>query len=117
MVVAGGMTLRVQLRKVVATGRIDEGGWNAVVLQEQSIRPIQASPLLDKVIRQFIAEVTSLGKTLTAGAQCPLGRQYLASVNTLISTNALVVRSADLDRLTHCDPCLAQVIRRNLASG
>ena len=72
---------------------------------------------MDKVIRQFNAEVASLGKTLTTGAECPLGRPYLASVHTVVSTNTLVVCSADLDRLTHCDPCLAQMIRRYLASG
>jgi len=68
------MTLRGHLRKGVATGSIEEGGWDAVVLQEQSTRPIQAPSLLDKVIRQFNAKVASLGKTLAAGAECPLGR-------------------------------------------
>ena len=62
-------------------------------------------------------EVASLGNTLTAGAECLLGRPHLASVHPVTPTDALVAGSTDLDQLNHGDPCLAQVIRRNLASG
>ena len=86
MVVAVGLTLRGHLRKGEDTGRVEEGGWAAVVLQEQSTRPIQAPSLLDQVIRQFNAEVAGLGKTLALGAESRSGRPYRASVHTVIST-------------------------------
>ncbi|GEM_PF-6981219 len=60
-VAVGGMTLLGHLRHGEAVARIREGGWNAVVLQEQSTRPIDAPAVMHAAARQLADEAASVG--------------------------------------------------------
>lgn len=60
-VVAGGMTLIGHLRQGRATAKIREGGWDAVVLQEQSTRPIEAPALMERAVGRFREEIMRTG--------------------------------------------------------
>lgn len=69
----GGATLRSHLRQGVASQRIREGGWQHVVLQEQSQlggMHIEGEPFLGPpeaiffpAVRQFVAQTTAAGAT------------------------------------------------------
>lgn len=60
-VTAGGMTLLGHLRTGEAVSRIRSGGWDMVVLQEQSTRPITAPGLMYAASRELAGEVVSVG--------------------------------------------------------
>ncbi|HEX2034738.1 MAG TPA: SGNH/GDSL hydrolase family protein, partial [Chloroflexota bacterium] len=60
-VVEGGMTLLGHLRNGAAVARIRAGGWDAVVLQEQSTRPLRAPALLRLTARRLAEESRRAG--------------------------------------------------------
>ncbi len=60
-VVEGGMTLLGHLRCGEALSRIRSGGWDAVVLQEQSTRPLDAPGLMEAAVQELAGEVDRVG--------------------------------------------------------
>lgn len=60
-VVEGGMTLLGHLRSGDAVLRIRSGGWDVVVLQEQSTRPLYAPGLMDAAVRELAGEIELIG--------------------------------------------------------
>lgn len=60
-VTAGGMTLLGHLRTGEAVSRIRSGGWDMVILQEQSTRPVMAPGLMYAAARELAGAVASVG--------------------------------------------------------
>jgi hypothetical protein len=59
--VEGGMTLLGHLRSGKAVPLIRSGGWDVVVLQEQSTRPLDAPGLMDVAVRELAGEIDRAG--------------------------------------------------------
>ena len=60
-VVRGGETLEGHFKRGDALTRIREGAWDVVVLQEQSLRPINDTARFHQYARLFGAEITNAG--------------------------------------------------------
>jgi hypothetical protein len=61
-VTAGGRTLQGHWEAGTAQARIgDEGGWDAVVLQEQSLRPVEDRAAMHDYARRFHREIARTG--------------------------------------------------------
>jgi prepilin-type N-terminal cleavage/methylation domain-containing protein len=59
--VVGGATLQDHYEQGEAVNKIRQAGWDFVVLQEQSLRPIQDEEDMDKYARLFCAEIRAVG--------------------------------------------------------
>lgn len=60
-VTEGGMTLLGHIRSGEAISRIRSGGWDVVVLQEQSTRPLHAPGLMDAAAQDLADEIKRIG--------------------------------------------------------
>ena len=60
-VVRGGETLEGHFKRGDALTRIREGGWDVVVLQEQSLRPIKDTARFHEYARLFAAQIKEAG--------------------------------------------------------
>ena len=60
-VTVGGATLEDHWRTGEAQARILEGGWDAVVLQEQSLRPAEHPALMHEAARRFAPCIAAVG--------------------------------------------------------
>lgn len=63
-VLFGGHTIEMHLRRPEALAALRRGGWNLVVLQEQSTRPIDAPQLTMRDVPRIAGEAKAIGASL-----------------------------------------------------
>lgn len=117
-VLFGGHTLEMHLARGDALAAIRRGGWNVVVLQEQSTRPIDAPSATLRDVPRLAAETRAVGARLAlyltwAREARPLSQDTLTMTYTsaATATGALIVPVGEAWRRARADPAVGVALR------